>query len=275
MAFADDEKSVSSSAPVELYTFTLPTITYRLTNYDTDFVFGGNTYSAIPMQRTAVEGSAAEQAQEIVVTLPSSTPVVRNHVFGVIPREMFLEVRRVQLVSGESSVVWDGKVTSVSVGTEDGKSVARLRVPSVMDEAMSAQVPSAHYQRLCNHILYDARCRVLRTSFDVVASVTAVSGVTVTVSTVGGNPDAWFRAGEVVRTSDGERRLVTKHFGTTLTLNAPFSAVVLPFAVTLFAGCDHTVHTCRDKFSNVVNFGGHPYISADFVSLSRLVQAPK
>jgi hypothetical protein len=64
--------------------------------------------------------------------------------------------------------------------------------------------------------------------------------------------------------------------GTTLTLDAPFPpSVTLPAAVTLFAGCDHTVRTCLSKFDNVLNFGGHPYISIAFISASRLTEIIK
>jgi hypothetical protein len=28
----------------------------------------------------------------------------------------------------------------------------------------------------------------------------------------------------------------------------------------MYAGCDHLLATCRDRFSNVANFGGFPWI---------------
>ena len=35
---------------------------------------------------------------------------------------------------------------------------------------------------------------------------------------------------------------------------------------TIVAGCDRTHTTCRDKFSNILNFRGEPYIPGqDFV----------
>ena len=30
--------------------------------------------------------------------------------------------------------------------------------------------------------------------------------------------------------------------------------------VDVFAGCDHTVDTCDQKFDNVINYGGWPYV---------------
>jgi len=271
MAFDDDELSVSDSAPVELYTFVTNTGTYRLTSYDANVIHLGNTYLSVPMVRTSVETDAANMAKEVFVELPVSDPVIRNHL-PAMPRTFTLEILRKQLVSGETRVLWQGVVTSI---TASGL-VAKVRSPGLADDALSTPVPSAFFQSTCNHILYDLRCGKLRTDFDLVTTVTAVSGRNVTVASIGGNPDGFFVGGDVLRAADSDRRLIKAQSGTTLTLDAPFPpTIALPASVTLFAGCDHTIRTCRDKFDNVLNFGGHPYISVAFVVASRLTEIVK
>lgn len=267
MAFIDDEKSVSDSAPVELYTFTTNAGTFRRTSYDVDVIHGGNTFTAVPMERSSIEPNATDQAQEVTVSLPASDPVVRNHLLGILPRTFTCLVQRKQLVSGEVKTIWDGVVTAITVRDR----TAELRIPSAMEDALAASVPSAYFQEFCNHLLYDVRCGIDRLNFDLITAITSASGMTVTVASVGSNPDNYYRGGEVLRTADNDRRTILLQQGNVLTLNAPFPPTVgFPAAVTLYAGCDHTVETCLAKFSNTLNFGGHPYISVRFVAATRL-----
>jgi uncharacterized phage protein (TIGR02218 family) len=268
MAFDDDEKSISDSAPVELYTFTTNGAVYRRTSYDANVIHDGNTYVAVPMMRTSVVVGGADQAEEIFISMPVSDLVVRNHLASM-PRLFELEIRRKQLVSGETRVLWQGVVTSITASGLDGK----LRSPGLRDDPLAAPVPSAYFQSMCNHVLYDPRCGKLRTAFQVVTSVTSISGRNVTVATVDGKPDTFFPGGDILRSVDSDRRMIKAQAGNILTLDAPFPpTVALPYTVTLFAGCDHSITTCKTKFDNVLNFGGHPYISTAYVFASRLIE---
>lgn len=266
MAWIDDEKSVSDSAPVELYTFTTNAGVFRRTSYDEDVIHGGNTFVAVPLMRTTVEVNATSQAQELNVEMLLSDVLVRNSL-PILPSTFTCLLQRKQLVSGEVQTIWDGVVTSITVkGLK-----ATLRVPSTMDDALGAAIPSAYFQTKCNHVLYDARCGMVRTNFDLATTITSVSGLTVIVASTGGNASPYYVGGDILRTADNERRLIVAQNGNTLTLNLPFPPTVsLPASVTLFAGCDHTMPTCVSKFANGINFGGHPYISVDFVAATRL-----
>lgn len=271
MAFIDDETSVSDSAPVELYTFTTNQGVFRRTSYDVDVIHGGNTFTAVPMQRTTIDVNADNRAQEVGVDLPASDILVVGHL-PVLPGTFTCLLQRKQLVSGEVVTVWDGAVTAITVKDL----VASLLIPSTMDSILSAPVPSVYFQTFCNHPLYGVRCQMQRTDFDLATTITAVSGLNVTVASVGGNPDGYYVGGDVLRSADSERRLIRAQAGTTLTLSLPFPATVsLPYAVTLFAGCDHTMKTCVEKFDNGINFGGHPYISVAFVAATRLRETVK
>jgi len=96
----------------------------------------------------------------------------------------------------------------------------------------------------------------------------------VTLASIGIAPDQWFRAGEIVRNVDGERRAIVDQAGAVLTLAHPFRTLLNGNGVTLYAGCDHTLATCSDKFNNAVNFGGHPTVpsSNPFLTPIRLTR---
>lgn len=255
MAFDDDEKSVEASAPRELYKFVTSQGSYYLTTHNAALTYLGNSYTPTPLLRTSFGGATTNDPPELIIELPASHALVTALAFGNSPpADIAATIYRYQVVSASAIVVHVGSVTSVSI---EGR-IAKLRSPSAFDDVMSTSIPTAYIQTLCNHRLYDARCQVAPTSFDVATTVSSVTGRTVVVASVGGQANQWFRTGDIVRDSDGERRMIVDQTSTTLIISAPFPALAATNAVTLYAGCDHGIKTCRDKFSNVANFGGHP-----------------
>jgi uncharacterized phage protein (TIGR02218 family) len=137
-----------------------------------------------------------------------------------------------------------------------------LRVPSITDDAMKVRLPTVRAQRLCNHVLYDTQCRVDRSSFQFTTTIVSQSGATLVLSSAAGKPNQWATFGEVVLAATGERRNVLSQIGTTFTISLSFVGLVGGDTVTVFAGCNHNLFTCRDKFNNVINFGGMPHLNS-------------
>ena len=265
MTYATDTVSIQGSAPIELYEFVTPVTTYRHTSYDTDYVFFSNTFTPMAgLIRASIAINASTEAQELQVTMPASALFIQENMFS-LPRTITCRVRIVQPTG--SVIAWQGLITNFTI---QGR-MATVHVPSLMDDALETEIPTARFQPRCNHFLYDSMCKVLATSFDFSTSVGTISGASITVASIGGNPDNWFQNGEIVRALDGERRLIVKQIGTTLTLNYPFRTLVTTNTVTLFAGCDHLITTCDSKFDNHGNFGGHPHVTSDFVKMTRLL----
>ncbi len=263
MTYLDDEQSVDLGQPIELYEFIAPNRAYRYTGNLENVEFQSNTYTAVPMKRSALEGAAQDEAPAVDIEMPYDLDVIRDFAYGIAPSNLELTIRRYHPNSGPSSAVvyWRGEVASISVD----RRTAKVRVPSLMGQKLDKPVPGVYYQTQCNHILYDSRCGVTSALFEISTTVTNVfdNGTGVAVASVGANPDQHFRAGEVIRQSDGERRLIVNQSGATLTLNHPFPELSNGDVVDLRAGCDHSPQTCRDKFSNIQNFGGHPFIPTD------------
>lgn len=157
---------------------------------------------------------------------------------------------------GDAVSYWKGAITGISVSG----GVASFRSPSFIEDPLRTTIPSVTFQGLCNHVLYDDNCKLLATVYRASATVVSISGDDVVVDAVGGHPDDYYKGGVMVRPSDGDRRLILKQIGTTITLNRPLRDLVAPNVVYIYAGCPHVIDVCRDKFFNVVNYGGHPYI---------------
>lgn len=260
--FAEDETSVSDSRPIELYDFDLVTTIHRLTSADADVVFGGNLYTAVPISRGNTTEVALGQVRETIVSLPVNHAVAQELIGnGIPPRTARLTITQLQQTSNETRRVWRGEILGVTTsGGEDDGGIARLRVPNATDQAFSVALPFAVASKVCNHALYDAGCALPRDpAFRVTPTVASINGIELVVSTMSGKPDQFAQFGEVLRVADGERRSVLSQLGTTITLDVPFRTLLVGDALEVWAGCDHTVESgCRDKFNNVINFGGHP-----------------
>ncbi len=156
------------------------------------------------------------------------------------------------------------------------------------DGAFTAEIRGlAHYlqqprgrlfQYACDAVLGDARCGVDLThaqyrGVGTIATVTnsrtfVIAGLPVYAS-------GWFSRGLMVFGSGGNaghsyeiRRHATSGAGPVVELwRVPAREVVGGESVTLTAGCDKVLASCRDKFANVVNFRGFPHMPGmDLVS---------
>lgn len=273
MAYADDEVSPNAGEPVELYEFAGPQLFYRYTSGDQPVTLNGNIFAPLAaLTRSALGANSTSDTAALVVTMPTTAQVVRDYgLDDVPPRSLLLRVYRRQARSLDFVEIWVGSVVAIK---PSGR-MAEVRSVSQLGERLSTAVPAVSVQRMCNHVLYSRFCRVDRLTYDFETVVTNVSGGTVTLASIGIAPDDWFRAGEIVRNVDGERRTIVKQTGAVLTLASPFRTLANGNGVTLYAGCDHTLETCADKFNNAINFGGHPTVpgSNPFLVPIRLVKA--
>lgn len=256
MSYNSDETSVDQGEPIELFEFVTPTETFRYTSWIRDVQIYSDTYQAIPIQRGNVQGAAASDIAAVVVELPVNNRMVEAYAFDIAPRSLQCVIKRMHSLTGEIVVYWKGAVTSISVAGR----TAKLQIPSRFTTAMKAEVPNVYYQTMCNHVLYSGRCGLNRDDYKLVTTVASYSAKTLVTVSNGGYPDGAFKAGEVLRLADGERRLIVGHAANTMILNFPFREMLEGDELNLFLGCDHLPATCRDKFNNVINGSFHPFI---------------
>lgn len=252
-SFDDDETSRQSSAPAELYEFVGAATTYRYASGIETVTLGGHDYEPLAgLIRTAISLGTTRDTPTLTVTMPVTAGVVGAYAFGEPPRSLELRVYRYQPESDEYRIDWRGDVTSIKPRDD----VAEVSVPSLLAARLGTMVPGVIVRKHCLHVLGDARCRVVLSLFDQATTATLVNGQTITVASVGGSDDQWFRGGTIVRDADGERKLIVDQVGGVLEIGSPFRTLNGGDAVTLYAGCDHTAATCLAKFNNLDNFSG-------------------
>lgn len=130
-----------------------------------------------------------------------------------------------------------------------------------------AQKFSQHIGRIfspsCDAVFGDARCGLNELDFSGPATVTTVTDSQVFATSAVVGSESYFKAGQIlwVTGANAGLRMEIKEFGTSgiMTLVLPMAKLVQTGdTFTAIAGCDKSKATCRDKFSNLVNFRGFP-----------------
>lgn len=121
------------------------------------------------------------------------------------------------------------------------------------------------YSPACRADLFDSRCKLDPAAFTASVTVDTVMDRRKFTVVYGGSDDFFTGglAGFASGANSGLKREI-KNWDLTQSEVTPF--LPLPFDITvgdalsLRAGCDKTLTTCRDQFANVLNFRGEPYV---------------
>lgn len=126
----------------------------------------------------------------------------------------------------------------------------------------------------CRHTLfsqggagYVGKCGINKDSFKETGSVTGITIPKWKFSISTSQADGYYSNGYVKFTSgynSGLSAVIKNHSAGVIELYLP-TAFVINSGDTfeIFAGCDKTLDTCKNKFNNVLNFGGFPHIKPD------------
>jgi uncharacterized phage protein (TIGR02218 family) len=117
----------------------------------------------------------------------------------------------------------------------------------------------------CNADLGDSRCGIVLGSYTIAGTVTAVTDRRTFVDSGQASSSGYFDGGLLTWTSgdNDTYSMEVKTFaaGGAFVLQQPMpNDVQIGDTFQVYAGCDKSLATCRDKFDNVVNFRGFPYV---------------
>ena len=261
MTFSPIENSREDGNILELYEFRFGVETTRLTSYNRDIVFQGVTWTAVPISRSEVQNSVEQAINELKVDLPLTHPIAAQYILNVPGRVGSIKIFRAHAddPAEETLLIFDGFVAQASF---DGALVATLSC-SPSTSVFKRSGPRFNYQSLCNHVLYDERCKILEVAFQFTGTVIAETGRTITVDGVFAAEGADWTTSGFVRSPAGtndDARLILSQSGDVLTLLNNFAIPAIGLDVDVFAGCDHSLAICESKFANVINYGGFPFV---------------
>jgi uncharacterized phage protein (TIGR02218 family) len=261
----------------DLYTITLKTGTaLRYTSWDTNLTVLGNTFLTGPpsIARSAIEEKLGMDVATLEITIDASptdtinsVPILQAIGQGLFDGAAF----RIDRLFMDSASTQIGTVIRFSgfIGALDEltRSSAKLSV-NAGTAYLSMQLPAVILQPGCTNTLFDARCGLIKASFaeaNVMQAGSTVNKV-LSLSTKG---DGYYDNGQIAFTSGANAGLV-KAVKTYFSTGGPFFTFnsPLPFApnagdaFTAYPGCDKTQLTCTNKFFNLANFEGFPYVPA-------------
>ncbi|HET6842175.1 MAG TPA: DUF2163 domain-containing protein [Candidatus Angelobacter sp.] len=258
----------------DLYTITLMSGTVlRYTTWDRNLVVLGNTFLTGPpnIERTSIEEKLGMDVSTIEITIEASlsdvvngTPILQAIGLGLWDGAAF----RIDRLFMDSSGNQIGTVVRFSgvVGPVDEltRSYVKFTVNSGT-QFLTMQLPPIIMQPNCVHTLFDAGCGLVKASFAEANTVQGGSTVNKLIS-LSAKADGYYDNGQIVFTSGpntGLTKAVKQYFAKNFLFNSP-----LPFppnaggAFIAYPGDDKTQATCANKFNNLPNFGGFPYVPA-------------
>lgn len=255
MTYAATEAAAQSGRPVELYEFLYGATAYRYTSADGDVVYGGNTYSAVPIARGAVEATNEVARLALEITCTRELPVLEP--FAVSPPEevVLITLRRLHAGDGEAIIMWMGRVLNVTLNN----AAAEIHCESVYTSLKRVGLRRL-YQKSCPHVVYGTGCGLARATYKATKTVSTVVGTTITVGSIGA-VDGYYAGGYLEWSSGGvsHRRSIHSQTGGSLVIGFPIPGIAASDSVDLYPGCDHTLSTCNGKFGNSDNYGGMPF----------------
>lgn len=259
MAYQDEETSLTSSRPIELYEFVGTYNSYYFTSYSQAVTSGGQVYDPIAIDRNKFRVGTQEQVENALeVTMPFNNQLVTEYAFQNAPPNLSLTLMRAHETDLNDTVtLWSGRVTAFSV--EGVK--AKLKVPALFSYVLQGNAPTPRFQSPCNHILYDVRCGIDPALHQNVTTVVSVAGLIIEVAAFPW-ADNTANAG-VMFTPAGEQRMVISNISKDVTVSYSFSNLNVGDVVTIRKGCNHSFESdCKLKFSNGPRFGGFPIVPA-------------
>lgn len=267
MSFKLFELASFLGRPVCLYEFAWGPTVWRYTSADRDIVWGTDaegsplTWTAIPIKDDGFSQGANKV--DLMVTLPRRLPVVQ--LFNGTPPStpINLTCRRFHKddPDAEAQVYWLGYI-----GTVKGKDMATSEITSLaLGRTVRRVGLRLCWQKSCPHVLYDSGCRADRNLFKTDTTITALTGNTVTVASLGAFPLSQYAGGfiEWVATPEGaiDRRPIEVGVGgNELLLLNTTDRLTVGQDVSVFIGCDLTPTTCNNVFNNLPNYGGLPFL---------------
>lgn len=254
MSYSTIDNSVESGKPVMLLEFTRHATVTRFNSGAIDLISGPLNYRAV-----AFELSARTQGKDIFkdplrISFPRTNLFARSYVLAYHqqPTTVTLKRHHIGLDLGTAVVEWKGRI--VTANPQGDKIV--LECESVYT-SMRRLGLAAQIELTCIHAIYSAGCKANKPAARFDGDVLSVSGHVYSVDGAAGFPNGYFNAG--MMEGNDERRFILNHVGENITLSRPLG-VIAGQSVALYPGCDKRLETCRDKFSNLDNYLGFPWM---------------
>ena len=253
MSYLSYEQSDYSGHPIELFKFSMGSSQWLYTSSSQEVSMLEDVYQPVYISRDSFTNSGDISQSTLNISVASTNPVALLFRSGWIPNTVILTIFRHHFNDSDFVTIWKGRITSCKWAG----SVATLTSDTVFTLMRRAGLRRV-YQISCPHSLYGPLCRVQESDFEVATTVTSVATNVVTISGLSGYGDGYFTGGKIRNLSDV--MMIMNHTGDNLTLVDAVESMVAFLPVSLYPGCSRNVTDCINKFNNLDNYGGLPFL---------------
>lgn len=256
MSYSTLELSTQDGNPVELYEFRQGSNFWRYTSAAHEVIKATAVFTPEYVKRGNFSQTGDMKKGGITIVFPRSN-VFAGLFLGYAPEG----VTTVTIYRGhyddsalEWVSYWKGRVLTAKASENE----LTLECESVFSSLKRPGL-RARYELSCRHSLYGASCKLSISSFLTSGFVVGVDKTVIIIAEAAGEADGYFTGG-LLQSETGDLRSIVSHVGTSITVSRTFNEDIGGQTIHLHPGCDKLKTTCINKFNNLLNFGGFPYI---------------
>ncbi len=277
--------NIGAAAPrVWLYEITSGEQTERWTSFDSELRAGGFLWRPCRITHGGFEDSVTGFRGSVKLSVGATASALVSEALGRrISGRLAVSVFVGELAGDSANgleTVFAGEVDKLSLG---GVVVSLSCLP--FPRLNELRIPRIRIQPACNHVVFRGGCRLIESEWEWTGTVSdpGLPGFphAFEVSGIDGpgevSRENWFAGGWADFGMDRVPvRSCSEPESGTLSLVLARDPRPYPRAgdsVSLFPGCDGAADTCREKFHNFDNFGGHPFVPTSNPTLVQLSPA--
>ena len=259
MTYASNDVSASSGRPVEFFKFEGLLNNYLYVNQATAETLGGEVYQPATLFRSNVEiGSILDSQKSMSISVPANSQLAKDYGGKTTPTQLKFTLFRAYR-GDDWATEFKQRFTgrAVSYGYQDR--MFQISFNNVIATDLSQDNRQVYFQSICNHRLYDARCKASKAAHTTLSNVVNFSDTAVEVVD-DGTGNGVLKAGSLINVRTGEERLIFDNLANVLTIGYPFIDMEIGDQVQIVMGCNRGTSDCITKFNNYLNYGGFLFI---------------
>jgi len=243
--------------PIELITFSTVGRAWRYTTTSQDVTVNGINYISAIMQSSRLVSSSKLTKDKFEIKVGEDIELL-TYLKNLPTRLITATIQEFHTNDPDQEVITraDGVISFVK------RNNSRENVLHCVSKGQAANRSgiNRNYQVLCPYVLYGTKCGVASGLYRFNTSVSLVDSNMLTLTSIT-QADGYYTGG-YIEFNNGEyleRRSIYTHAVGVITIDSAFEVDPTGQQVSIFAGCEHTLDDCNNKFSNGLNYGGQPY----------------
>lgn len=259
MTYAANDVSASNGRPVEFFKFEGLLRDYRYVNQATEETLGGEVYEPGTVFRSNIEvGSILDAQKAMSISVPSDSQLAKDYGGKITPTQLQFTLYRAYR-GDDWSTQFKQRFTGRATAYGYTDRLFQINFNNVIATDLNQENRQVYYQSICNHKLYDIRCKANKVANTTVSTVVNFSDSAVEVVDDGW-PDGDLKVGTLLNVRTGEERLIFDNLVNVVTIGYPFVDIEVGDQMQLIRGCNHGTSDCILKFNNYINYGGYLFL---------------